>query len=311
MSSALSIPVDDEKLKLMDDVVKEASLDVVQHYGQFKQALVMAAAVRKIGDMITDDMMADVMALQNTSLGFRTDKDPGGYNVAVVKSCMIEAVLRGVRVVGNEMNIISGRLYITKEGCSRLVREYPGLANLKLMPGVPAIGSTGALVDYRATWTLNGEQQHMDRVKSVVDDHRIPVKVNKGMGVDAVLGKATRKMLAAIYGELTGTHEAVPEGDVDGNGHSKSVSRSGATDVVAAMSLENMSTPLNCVPPQLSDYEAALEKAPNVDEVGLTYHEHIEQTELSKDDKLVAIALSLRDAARARLEPAKQKEFAQ
>ena len=310
MSTALSISVDDEKLKLMDEIVRKASLDALQHLGQFEQTLMMASAVRQLGELITDDMMADVMELQNTSLGFRTDK-PEGYGVAVVKTCVIEAVLRGVRVVGNEMNIISGRLYITKEGCSRLVREFPGLANLKLMPGVPAIGSTGALVDFRATWTLNGDPQQMDRVKSVVDDHRIPVKVNKGMGVDAVLGKATRKILAAIYGELTGTHEAVPEGDVDGNGHAKSVSRSGATDVVAAMADGDVPVARpNGIPPSLADYAAALDVAPNADEVGLAYHEFIEKTELSKDFKLVSIALSMRDAARVRLEPAKQETFA-
>ena len=61
-----------------------------------------------------------------------------------------ETVLRGVRIVGNEFNIISGRPYITKEGFSRLVREWPGLTELRLMPGVPATQANRALIAYRA-----------------------------------------------------------------------------------------------------------------------------------------------------------------
>lgn len=206
---------DEGALQELDDIAREANRSVIASLGQFKQALVMAGAVRKMNDVITDYMMGDIMALQGTSLGFRTDKDAGqGYPLPVVKQCLIEAVLYGARPVGNEFNIISGRVYLTKEFYSRAVREWHGLTDLRLMPEVPQMSNNGALVGYRASWKLNGTPQSLEKVKTEDADNRIPVKVNSGMGADAVLGKATRKMLHAIYGQLTGAYEALPEGDV-------------------------------------------------------------------------------------------------
>ncbi len=205
MSNALKLSVKPEQIAELEAVVAECNLQVISADGQFEQTFKMAAGMKKIGEMITADMMTDIMALQNTSLGFRTDKE-GGYDVATVKACLIEATLRGVHSVGNEFNIISKRPYITKEGFARLVREYPGLTDLRLSPGVPHMKNGGAIVVYKASWKLDGTTQSLER--------ELPVRVNKGMGSDAIIGKATRKMLAAIYGQLTGSEHAVPEGEV-------------------------------------------------------------------------------------------------
>lgn len=213
-----SLVTTDQELQLLtlEEIAAEANLQVVSSYGPFKQGLIMAAGMRKLQEHITDEMMQDVMQLQGTTLGFRTDKDAGnGYPVQVVRQVFIESVIRGLRPVGNEFNIIGGRLYITKEGFARLVPSWPGIAKLKLSPGVPQTGSNGALVPYRASWELNGKPDSLERLKVGDDDNRIPVRVNNGMGVDAIIGKATRKMYAAIYGVLTGLGDAVPEGEVD------------------------------------------------------------------------------------------------
>lgn len=215
MGTALINQARETAIAGLDDIVAQANLQVVASYGQFKQALVMASAIRLISEKIDDSMMKDIVALQNTALGFRTDKQGQGYPVDVVRQCFVEAVLRGVRVVGNEFNIISGRVYITKEGFSRLVREYPGLTELKMTPSVPQLVGGGALVGYRSSWKLGGVPGSLARVKEGDEDNRIPVKVNQGMGSDAILGKATRKMYAAIYGVLTGAGDAVPDGEVD------------------------------------------------------------------------------------------------
>ena len=229
---------DDRTLMTIENVVAECNLAEVQSFGQVKQALVMASGIRRLDELITTEMMTNVMALQGTSIGFKTDKDKeGGYSVDIVKRCFIEATLRGARPVNNEWNIISAQPYITKNGFSRLVRDFPGLNNLHLMPNVPVTKPGGALVPYRATWTLHGDPQSLDRVERDGNDQRIPVRVNSGMGTDAIIGKATRKMLAAIYGVLTGTHEAVPEGEVEllDAPAPKRVGRSSATDQVGAL----------------------------------------------------------------------------
>ena len=56
----------------------------------------------------------------------------------------------------------------------------------------------------KASWKLNGTPDVMEA--------EIPVRINAGMGSDAILGKAERKMRARIYNRITGTE--FPEGEV-------------------------------------------------------------------------------------------------
>ncbi len=205
MMNDLAVRVDKDTLQQMEAVATQCQLQTLDALGQFERMFKMAAGIRALEQLITPAMMEDVVALQNKPIGFRTDKD-GGYPIDVLKSCIIEAVLRGLRTVGNEFNIIAGRLYITKEGMARLVSEYPGMTQLKLEFGVPGTNASGALVNCSATWFVNGVADKLERT--------IPIRVNKGMGCDAILGKATRKLLASVYGRLTGSEHGVPEGDV-------------------------------------------------------------------------------------------------
>lgn len=180
---------------------------------RFGRALKLANGIKQLKDAITP-LMPLIMELQGTSLGFRTDKDKdGGYGEEVVKECAIECILRGGQLVGNEMNIIASRFYATKEFFTRALREFPGLTKLEMFPGVPALGNGGALVPYIATWNLNGVSDRLEKIaklgtdnKTVVEDTRICVRVNNGMGSDAILGKAERKMRAAIYSRITGSN---------------------------------------------------------------------------------------------------------
>jgi len=203
----LSTRLNDQQIAAIDAVIKECALQHLDGKEEMQKAFVMASGIRQLRELITDDAMKDVMQLQGTSLGFRTDKDrDSGYSVAIVKDALIEASLRGLRPIGNEWNIISGRVYVTKEGFARLVREYPGMSDLELTPSVPRMKDGGALVTYRARFKIDGVPVEIER--------EIPVKVNNGMGADAILGKATRKMLCAVYERLTGSEYSLPEGDV-------------------------------------------------------------------------------------------------
>jgi hypothetical protein len=128
---------------------------------------------------------------------------------------MMEAMIRGFQPIGNEMNIIAGRAYFTKEGFDRKVAQFPGLTDLEMFPSVPVQKDGGALVGYHASWKLNGKVDSLIcdvvKVNEQPVDRRIPVRVNDGMGADAILGKATRKFLARIYKRISGA--TVPEGD--------------------------------------------------------------------------------------------------
>ncbi|QEG40455.1 hypothetical protein [Roseimaritima ulvae] len=163
-------------------------------------AMTTARATNMLRELITDEMMRDIMALQGSHLGFITDKDAdGGYKVGVIREVMIEAALKGFRMVGNETNIIAGRHYGTKLGYRRKVLEIEGFSDLVLEPGVPEQHGTNALVPLIATWKLDGKPLSIRRLKTPEIDRRIPVRVNAKMGADAIVGKAERKILKEIY----------------------------------------------------------------------------------------------------------------
>lgn len=219
MNAGLSVVVDDSTLEAIESIAKQCAPDQLAVAGEYKQTFILAAGINELRKSITPAMLNELMALQGSSLGFRTDKDPGGgYSAEIVKECAIEVVLRGGRWTGNEFNIIAERVYLTKEYFTRKVREFPGLTNLKHYPGVPQMANGGALVPYSLTWDLNGRPDRLDRKLTRLSDgteidERICVRVNSGMGADAVLGKAERKILAALYKRLLGAE--VPDGDPD------------------------------------------------------------------------------------------------
>ena len=78
---------------------------------------------------------------------------------------------------------------------------------------MPQKSGDGALVPMRATWIYKGNKDSVECTKNGETDNRIAVRVNAGMGVDAILGKARRKLLARIYSRVTGSHWAESDAD--------------------------------------------------------------------------------------------------
>lgn len=160
------------------------------------------------------EIQARVVALQDTPLGFRTDRDPKvnnrktgqpnqPYPYDVVRDAVIEAGLRGLQLVGNQFNIISGRFYGTKEGFEFLIRKLPAVSDFRPVIGVPQSKPGGVLIDCEASWQQNG--------KPFTLKVTIPVKGDDYSSADQYIGKATRKLLKRCYEVMTGN--SVPEGD--------------------------------------------------------------------------------------------------
>jgi hypothetical protein len=202
----------------IESIVQRCSVVALRKEPVLMQTIKMARGMQALRNVLTESAInGDFMPLQNTALGFLTDK-PEGYDWKTVRECVIEGLLRGFRPINNEFNIISGRFYGAKNGFERIVREYPGLRNLAFELGVPVmVADKGALVACEATWELDGEQMALSCQAPPKDgpgmDTRIPVRVNAGMGPDAILGKATRKMFARIYQKLSGCAAEVIEGE--------------------------------------------------------------------------------------------------
>jgi hypothetical protein len=193
-------------LTLLDTTSREGRQELAEARrsgNEFAAAIATASLMQRVRSLLTPDLLQDLMALQQNQLGFNTDKP---YPVDVVRDCAIVAMIRGARVVGNEFNIISGKAYLTKEYFERQVREFPGISHFRDQYSIPEHGEGGktARIACRASWTLDGKQDSLACLKGPDGDFRISVRVNSGMGEDAMLGKAKRKFLAKVLAVLQG-----------------------------------------------------------------------------------------------------------
>jgi hypothetical protein len=180
-------------------------------------AIELAQGIEELRNLFSmPEIQLRVQALQDTALGFRTDKDPNvinkktnqpnkPYPYEVVKDAVIEALLRGLQLVGNQFNIIAGRFYCTKEGFESLIRSQPAVTHFKLRIGVPQAKNGGVIVECSATWNQGGESTDLEA--------EIPVKSNDSSTADQLIGKATRKFLSRCYQQMTGN--TMPDGDAE------------------------------------------------------------------------------------------------
>lgn len=96
------------------------------------EAMLMSFGMTALQDaMIAHPQAWDVIDRScGNKWGFRTDKDTfsKGYDKATVIAVYCEALLNKLRPVGNEFNIISSSLYVTKEGWRGKLERLPGVA---------------------------------------------------------------------------------------------------------------------------------------------------------------------------------------
>lgn len=189
----------------LDRIAEQSKLAIEKAKGDFEAAGATAMAMQALREGISQEVLVTLKGLQNTGLGFRTD-NAAGYDNETVRDAFVEATLRGVKPVGNEFNIIQRRCYITKEGYQGKLGRLQGFTDLKEDYGVPRSMENGAIIHCKATWKMNG---HPDSQEA-----DIPVKVNAGMGADAILGKAQRKFLKRVFERATGKREPEDDGDV-------------------------------------------------------------------------------------------------
>lgn len=170
----------------------------------FQRAYMLASATEQLREMLTPEYMAPIMKLQGSRLGFRTDKDKSdGYSMEQVKDCLIDAVLQGVQPSGNMFNIIAGNMYITKEGYHHLLSKVPNL-RYQISFELPRIKETSSAICAIIKWSFGGNER--------TEKLDIPIRVNTGMGTDAIIGKATRKARHWLYSTITG--QDTGDGDV-------------------------------------------------------------------------------------------------
>ena len=195
-----------ELAKKIDETASAGMTHFLQ-VGSLASEIQVAQAMVDMRAMMTAEVMAPIMALQNTDIGFRTDRI---YPLETVRDVVIEAKIRGFNVTGNEFNIIAGRLYIARNGFRRKLtdgRSFKGLNNFRDIYEVPRCSGVEKelVIKCSATWSYNG----------VLDtaSFEFPVKVNNGMGSDGALGKAERKLCKRVHDFISGIN--TPDGDLN------------------------------------------------------------------------------------------------
>lgn len=169
----------------------------------FCKSYKISEAIKELNFLLTEEAMQPIMLLQNQRTGFKTDL-PEGYNVDEVRKCVIDAVLLGVQITGNQFNILEGSTYITKEGFGHLLSKTQNLV-YNISFSVPEIKLTEAIVPTSISWRTNDTDVY-HREMSFVTRH------SRREGTDAVIGRATRKARAWLYQNLNGVE--ISDGDV-------------------------------------------------------------------------------------------------
>ncbi len=205
----------DPDAKLLENLIREAERlqaianratpQELRDKAELEKALRIANALHRLREEISNDMMAAIMALSGSTLGFKTDRDkePKGYDIPTVKDCWIEATLKGARPTGNEWNIIAGRTYLTKEFYQRAFPSLPGVTDVECVPGVPRLVDGKTQVRMAVRWKFHGEPCELKDTEGK-PGRVFVIRVNSGMGDDAVIGKAIRKALKAAYDQVAG-----------------------------------------------------------------------------------------------------------
>lgn len=200
-----------DQILRLDRTLKEARQEISEAErgeNDMLKALTLARATQSVREQL-QPLMGDVMQLVGSSLGIKTDRDnqPSGgqYSVEVVRDAVLSGLMRGARVVGNEMNVIGGNLYLTKEYWERKFKEAPGVSHVQPPAlGIPRSQKLGdkdyALVQCRLDWRMNGKPDHLE----LTNEKAILVTWNRGMGVDALHGKAKKRLYQMAYARVTG-----------------------------------------------------------------------------------------------------------
>ncbi len=200
MSTQLtSVPANQlEGVKKLDTVITEV-MSISKDMGVFERAFVEAKAFELIQNALTPEFMKPIQTLMGTRVGFLTDRDkePTKYEEGIIKKCVIEALMNGLSVRGNQFNVLAGNMYTTKEGFTALLRKVCPVYDIEY--SLPSAKDGATSVYAKIKW--DGKEKTI----------QFPVKVNSGMGNDAILGKAERKAKKWLYMEITG--KDLGEGD--------------------------------------------------------------------------------------------------
>ena len=160
-----------------------------------------AMAIKGLKEILTDELMKETfMPLMNTRVGFMTDKPTKNapnqyYTVEEVRNCLIDGICIGLLPTGNQINIIAGRMYPTKEGYTALLKKVGVKYVINIgqdLSQSPTVAELKVRIDYE----YKGEKN--------VFPYTAQLKKTDYTGIDQLKGKAERRAKKALFEYLTG-----------------------------------------------------------------------------------------------------------
>ena len=201
------------------EMSEKVKLVLASNVNSIENSLVVANAIGYLRQNLTSEIMAPIMSLQGSKLGFKTDRDlvknkntgkyekGPGYPLEVVKDCFIEMSLIGLLPTGNMWNIIAGNPYITKEGGTYLLKTQ--VQGLKFSISYEDVKQSADKLTANVTaiikWEINGEKRQ--------ETVPFPIKSDAYTTFDSLIGKADRKAKVWLYNQVSGLD--ISDGDIE------------------------------------------------------------------------------------------------
>jgi hypothetical protein len=191
--------LNNEKIKKYQEVDKcvnelfEARLSGIS----FTKAKVVV--VKKIESILDEEFLTEIMSFQGKPYGFKVDSK-SGYPKETVKDCVVQAMLFGAEVTGNEINILGGNMYLTKEYCEN------SLIKNKVWNRI-TLGFSKQIEN--GTWVIPTKIEWVDPrdEKPTKQSENLDIPVNKFSNTtkeDTLRGAAKRDALYWLIGTLRG-----------------------------------------------------------------------------------------------------------
>lgn len=201
-----------DRVIAMDQTCKTAQMELAEAEKNghvLARAMIAGAAMNRLRELMDKDVMHDIMQLVGTPLGIRTDRDDkppqARYSEEVVRDAVISGALQGAMITGNEINIMSGQCYLTKEYWHRMFTEVEGVTDVDPptigMPTEHAVGPKKyARVQARLRWRYNGKLQDLERL----GDSAIQVIWHDSDRLETIQGRVKARLYAMAYAKVTG-----------------------------------------------------------------------------------------------------------
>lgn len=183
-----------------------------ENVDDFENSLLIGYYLNELRENLNDNVIKVMRSLQNTSIGFKTDRKDG-YDEYTIKNCIIEAYMYGLRPLNNEFNILGGNFYVTKNGLDRLVHSKAGLEKIEIVQ--KGIVQSPETKKWKVKYSYSFKIKGLEEVKGeqdIIVNGTVGAK-NYEIPIDAIQGKSYRKILHHIYTKMN-IGLQIPEGEV-------------------------------------------------------------------------------------------------